>query len=98
LLNKTGDWTWENLQYSSRHPISTYRVFRANIADGIFNLGETFECVKSSTTPVWTGGGDPVNPNPDGMFAYLVTAQNLAGQQTSPGGTPVRTLGLAGCP
>jgi hypothetical protein len=32
------------------------------------------------------------------MFAYVVTALNLAGQQTSPGGAPVRTLGLSVCP
>jgi hypothetical protein len=98
LLSKNGDWTWENLQFTSRHPISAYRVYRANVTDGVFNAGEIFECVKTSTTPAWPAGGDLSNPNPDAMFAYVVTAQNLAAQQTSPGGSPVRTLGLGACP
>jgi hypothetical protein len=98
MLSASGDWTWENLQYSSRHPISSYHVYRANVADGVFDPGEIFECVRTSATPGWAGGGDPSNPAPDGMFAYVVTALNAAGQQTSPGGTPVRTLGIAACP
>lgn len=98
VLSKTGDWTWEDLPFTSRHPISAYRIYRANVADGVFNLGETFDCVKTSTAPVWPAGGDPANPGPDGMFAYVVTAQNVAAQQTSPGGTPTRTLGINACP
>ena len=98
LLSKGGDWTWEDLPYSSRHPISAYRVYRANVADGVFNAGEIFECVMTSTAPAWPAGGDLTNPNPDGMFAYVVSAQNAAGERTSPGGTPVRTLGIGACP
>jgi len=98
LLSKNGDWTWENLQFTSRHPISAYRVYRANVADGVFNAGELFECVKTSTTPAWPAGGDPSIPNPGGMFAYVVTAQNVTAQQTGPGGTPVRSLGIGACP
>jgi hypothetical protein len=64
-LSKDGDWTWENLQATSRQSISTYRVYRANVADGVFDAGETFDCVNSST---------------------------------SPGGTPMRTLGIGACP
>ena len=98
LLSKLGSWTWENLPFTSRQPISAYKVYRANVADGVFNAGETFECVKSTTTPVWTAGGDLTNPGPDGMFAYVVTGQNAGGEQTSPGGTPVRTLSPLACP
>jgi len=98
LLSKNGDWTWENLQFTSRHPISTYRVYRANVADGVFDAGELFECLHTSTVPAWPSGGDPSSPAPHGMFAYVVTAQNVSAQQTSPGGTPLRTLGIAACP
>lgn len=96
-LAKSGDWTWENLQASSWHPITAYRVYRAILADGRFNPGEIFNCVRTGTTPAWPGG-DPVSPFPREMFAYVVTALNGSGQQTSPGGTPVRTLGGAVCP
>jgi hypothetical protein len=98
LLDKSGDWTWEDLQYSSRQPVASYRVYRADIADGVFDLGETFNCVRTSATPSWPGGGDPAIPDPDRMFAYVVTALNGTGGQTSPGGSPVRTLGVASCP
>jgi glucose/arabinose dehydrogenase len=97
LMSKGGDWTWENLQVASWQPISSYSVYRANVADGVFNAGEVFDCVRSSTTPTWPAGGDPTNPQPDGMFAYVVTAQNGA-EQTGPGGAPVRTLSVLACP
>ncbi len=98
LMSKAGDWTWENLQFSSRHPISAYRVYRANVADGVFNAGEIFDCLFTSVAPAWPAGGDPSIPAADGMFAYVVTAQNATAQQTSPGGTPLRTLGIGACP
>lgn len=98
LLNKVGDWTWENLQSSSRHPISAYRVYRADVADGIFDAGEIFNCVRTNPSPTWPLGGDPAIPSPDQLFAYVVTALNGIGEQTSPGGTPVRTLGPSSCP
>jgi glucose/arabinose dehydrogenase len=96
-LAKAGNWTWENLQASSWHPISAYRVYRAIVTDGRFDVGEVFQCVRTGATPVWPGG-DPSNPLSGEMFAYVVTALNSGGQQTSPGGTPVRTLGAAVCP
>ena len=95
-LEKTGDWTWENLFVSSWHPITAYRVYRAN-AGAAFDLGEVFNCVRVGSTPVWPGG-DPAVPAPGELFAYVVTALNGGGQQTSPGGVPVRTLGAASCP
>jgi hypothetical protein len=35
---------------------------------------------------------------PGEMFAYVVTATNPGGQQTGPGGSPVRTLSAFPCP
>jgi glucose/arabinose dehydrogenase len=98
LLSKTGDWTWENLTTSSWQPVSAYRVYRADVADGVFNAGEIFNCVRTAAATSWPSGGDLANPAPGGMFAYVVTALNAGGQQTSPGGSPVRTLGAAACP
>ncbi len=97
-LSRNGDWTWENLQVASWQPITSYSVYRASIADGVFNPGEIFDCVKTSASPVWPAGGDLVNPGIGGMFAYVVTAKNGGAEQTSPGGSPVRTLSAIGCP
>jgi glucose/arabinose dehydrogenase len=96
-LEKSGDWSWENLQTASWHPISSYRVYRADLTDGTFNPGEVFNCVRIGASPVWPGG-DPANPAPGDMFAYVVTALNAGGQQTSPGGAPTRILGAVACP
>jgi hypothetical protein len=54
--------------------------------------------VKTSASPVWPAGGDLVNPGIGGMLAYVVTAKNGGAEQTSPGGSPVRTLSAIGCP
>ena len=97
-LSKNGDWTWENLQVASWQQISSYSVYRANVADGVFNPGEIFDCVKATTSPVWPAGGDPTNPGPGAMLAYVVTAKNAAAEQTSPGGTPARVLSALSCP
>jgi glucose/arabinose dehydrogenase len=98
LMSKIGDWTWENLQASTWQQVTAYKVYRANVADGRFDAGEVFDCVRQSATPAWPLGGDLANPAPGGMFAYIVMAQNGAAEQTSPGGTPVRTLSALGCP
>ena len=98
LLDATGDWTWEDLQYSSMQPISSYHVYRADVLDGVFNAGETFNCVHATTMTSWPGGGDPQNPAAGQMFAYVVVGQNGSGEQTDPGGTPSRTLSAASCP
>lgn len=98
LLSRDGDWTWENLQFSSGHPITSYRVLRADIADGVFDPGETFDCVHSTTATSWPLGGDPTVPAADRWLAYVVVARNAGGLQTSPGGSPPRTIGGAACP
>lgn len=98
LLSKTGDWTWENLQKSSWQPVTTYRVYRADVSDGVFNAGEIFNCVHNGAANAWPSGGDLANPAPGAMYAYVVTGLNALALQTSPGGSPVRTLGAAVCP
>ena len=95
-LSKTGPWTWEDLAYTSRHTITAYRVHRANVADGVFNVGEVFDCVFTSPTPSWPGG-DAADPLPGAFFAYVVTGLN-GPTPTSPGGTPTRTLSGVVCP
>jgi hypothetical protein len=99
-LSKTGDWSWENLQVSSGHLITSYRVLRAVIADGLFDLGlETFNCVHAGAGTTWPAGGDLVDPaNPGEWFAYVVTALDAGGNQSSPGGSPPYTIGGAVCP
>jgi hypothetical protein len=95
FLLSTGDWTWEDLQASSSHPIQSYQVFRSS-----GNGGGTFDCVHQGPGAVWVGG-DPVTPSPAGLFSYLVTATNSAGERSSAGtrsdGTP-RTLSALACP
>ncbi len=89
------DWVWEDLKATSGHPITEYRVYRT-----AGNGSGTFDCVFHNSVNVWPGG-DPASPAPGGVFSYLVTALNAAGQATSPGtgsnGTP-RTLSSAPCP
>ena len=89
------DWSWENLQLTSGHPIAGYHVYRST-----GNGSGTFDCVFQNITNTWIGGDSSV-PAPGGLFSYLVTAVNAAGQQTSPGartdGTP-RTLSALPCP
>ncbi len=98
LLDADGDWSWENLSFSTMIPFPTYRVWRADVSDGVFNVGELFECIHTTTGTTWTFGGDTSNPPVGGMFAYIVTAIDGSGTQTSPGGVPVRTLSTAACP
>ena len=89
------DWMWEDLNATSSHPITEYRVYRTP-----GNGSAAFDCVFRNTAPVWPGG-DSDTPPPDGLFSYLVTARNAAGQQTSPGtgsdGAP-RVLSAVPCP
>jgi hypothetical protein len=96
-VEKLGDWTWEDLFMSSWQPVTAYRVYRAMLLDGHFDPGEIFDCVRTGPQPRWPGG-DPASPFPGEMYAYIVTAVDAGGKQTSPGGSPVRTLGAATCP
>ncbi|GAB4372425.1 MAG: PQQ-dependent sugar dehydrogenase [Acidobacteriota bacterium] len=89
LLGEAG-WTWEDLQRSTMLPIDHYRVYRG-VPNG------TFDCVHRSTLPEWTG--DPDLPPAGERFAYLVTAVDTAGIETSPGEpAAARQLSAAACP
>lgn len=96
-LDRRGLWTWEDLQFSSDHPISAYRVYRADVLDGVVDAGEVFNCIHSSTSPSWPPAGDPTQPSPGQLFAYVVTALNSLGEESSPGGDPELTLSPAPC-
>jgi hypothetical protein len=91
----TPDWSWEDIQLTSGHPIAGYHVYRST-----GNGSGTFDCVFQNTANTWIGGDTSV-PAQGSLFSYLVTAVNASGQETSPGagsdGTP-RTLSALPCP
>lgn len=89
LLGKT-EWTWENLQASSQHPVTEYRVYRNGQPTGLY------DCVFRSATPRWSGG-DPTRPSAGAALYYLVVGRNAAGETTSTGGAQ-RQLSTASCP
>jgi glucose/arabinose dehydrogenase len=96
LLSNTGDWTWEDLQYSSMHPIANYKVYRADN-----DPAGTYSCIHQGTDTLWAGG-DPANPAPGDAFYYLVAAVAPSGEETSAGrrsnGTPRVVDTLSACP
>lgn len=96
LLNSP-DWSWEDLSFTSQHPITSYHVYRADILDDVFNLGEPFNCMFTTTGTSWPGG-DPATPPNDTFYAYIVLARNAGGQLTSTGGNPPRTISAVPCP
>ena len=81
------DWSWEDVAFTNWVPVQEYRVYRG-VPNGVF------ECIHSSTTPSWSG--DPADPLPDQLFAYIVTA--VSGGVQSSTGTPPRTLSPNACP
>jgi hypothetical protein len=86
------DWAWEDLQASSSHRITEYRVYRA-----LGNGSGTFDCVFQSSSPTWPGG-DPSTPDLDELFSYLVTALDAAGGETDPGSGTDSTPRTLSCP
>ena len=88
-LNKTGDWTWENLFASTDVPVSFYRVYRGSV-------NGAYTCIFKPTTPRWTAGGDPAIPPPGVLYAYVVTAVNASGVETARGTTG--SFNAATCP
>ena len=87
LLGKLG-WTWEDVQYSTDHPVSFYRVYRG-LPGGVFT------CIFKTTGTTWSG--DLLKPLPGQQYAYLVTAVSPDNQETS-SGSPPRTLSPTACP
>jgi glucose/arabinose dehydrogenase len=88
-LNKTGDWTWENLFLATEVPVSLYRVYRGSV-------NGAYTCVFKATTPKWPSGGDPANPVGGQLFAYIVRAVNGSGVETAAGTTGTFNAGT--CP
>ncbi len=88
-LSKTGDWTWENLFLATEVPVSLYRVYRGAV-------NGAYSCVFKALSPKWSAGGDPANPAPGQLFAYVVSAVNASGQETKRGTTG--TFNAATCP
>ena len=88
-LDKTGDWTWENLLMATDVPVSFYRIYRGSV-------NGAYSCVFKSTTPKWPAGGDAQNPVSDQLFAYVVRAVDAAGVETMAGTTGTFNAGT--CP
>ena len=88
-LGRSG-WSWEDVAHLYLRDIETYKVYRG-VPNG------TFECIWSGKETLFAG--DPLDPEPGGLFAYLVTALDFEGAETSTGGPAgARTLDPAPCP
>lgn len=88
-LDKTGDWTWEDVFLETDVPVSFYRVYRGS-------LGGAYTCVFKATTPKWPSGGDATNPVSGQLFCYVVSAVNGVGAESKTGTTG--TFNAATCP
>ena len=75
-LYRNSNWTWEDLEFNSMHPIEYYSIYRGT-------PGGIFDCLDSTTSTDWIG--DPANPGPGQVFGYVVTATNAAGVETGAG-------------
>lgn len=83
-------WSWEDVGDLYLRNIETYKVYRG-VPNG------TFECIWSGKETSFPG--DPLDPEPGGLFAYIVTALDFEGEETSAGGPPgARTLDPSPCP
>jgi hypothetical protein len=89
LLLDPAEWTWEDLEASTMHPVSHYRIYRGQPSG-------PFSCVFTTPVPRWIGG-DPEVPAEGALFAYLVTAVSPAGEE-SRDGDPPHTLMAGACP
>jgi hypothetical protein len=88
-LDKSGDWTWENLYLGTDVPVSFYRVYRGSV-------NGAYTCVMKTAASKWSLGGDPMTPAPGQLVAYVVTAVNASGAETEPG--TAGSFNAAGCP
>jgi len=86
-LARVEPWTWEDVRYTSEHPVTAYKVYRGQ-------PGGTFSCIQQTATPSWVG--DPEDPAPGALFAYVVTALDASSAETS-SGSPPRDLSAAAC-
>jgi len=84
-LHRGGNWTWEDLAYTAWRPVEYYRVYRGT-------PNGDFVCIHSTLDPTWPEG-DTLDPGPDQMLTYLVTAVQAFTESSS--GTPPRNLTVA---
>jgi hypothetical protein len=84
-LHRGGHWTWEDLAYTAWRPVEYYRVYRGT-------PNGDFVCIHSTLDPTWPEG-DTLDPGPDQMLTYLVTAVQAFTESSS--GTPPRNLTVA---
>ena len=82
LLNRSGNWSWEDLEFSSMHPVDYYQVYRG-VPNG------TFTCIHSTLDTTWVAG-DLMVPSSGELLAYVVTA--VCGAEETSSGDPERTL------
>ncbi len=78
-LHRDGNWTWEDLEFSTMHPVDFYRIYRG-VPNGVF------VCIHSTPEPFWTQG-DTTVPDPGQLLAYVVTAV-FGGEETQSGDPP----------
>ena len=94
LMGPAKSLAWEDLQDTSAHPLSGYKVYRA---EG--DPAGPFTCAHQGTVTSWSG--DLLDPSAGETFYYVVTALNGAGDETRPGnrsdGTPRTVDTMSAC-
>jgi hypothetical protein len=95
-MEANGDWSWEDLEETAGHPLSSHKVYRADD-----DPTGTFVCVFQGSDNVWTGG-DPATPLGGGVYYYLATSLDALGEETRAGsftdGTPRDVDYNSACP
>ena len=91
-MDENGNFVWEDLQEASDNPVRFFKTYRATASDPETGPGP-FLCIhrQASNSTEWTGG-DPDTPAGDQVFYYLVTGQNVAGDETVAGAQSDGTL------
>ena len=72
-----------DLVLDTMHPVDYYQVYRG-VPNGAFT------CIHSTLDTSWAAGGDPMDPAPGQLQAYLVTA--VFGTEETSSGNPPRSL------
>lgn len=91
LLGKS-EWTWQDLERETGHPVDFYRVFRG-VPNGVH------DCVFATFEARWQVG-DTAVPGVGEVFSYFVVAVSSVGSggETSPGGPGgTRPIGSRNC-
>jgi len=91
-MNANGDFVWEDLGQASDNPVRFFKTYRATASVPGIGPGP-FSCIhiQSSNSTSWSGG-DPQTPASEQVFYYLVTGQNIGGEETVAGAGSDGTL------